>query len=83
MLSRLSCFPSPLVGEDRLGRSPSAEGGCLRNLLGRASSFDGARPLEMSALDARRPPSPALPHKGGEGRAAIGSSFSTIAGGAR
>jgi hypothetical protein len=73
---RLPRSPSPLVGEDRLGRSPSEEGG-RHEFLDRASGFDGTARSAPPALHARRAPSPlglapesALPHEGGEGAAA-------------
>jgi hypothetical protein len=83
---RLPRSPSPLVGEDRRGRSPSEEGG-RHEFPGRASGFDGTAGSAPPAFHARRPPSPlglppesALPHKGGEGRAArLSSSFNTAA----
>src|SRR5215218_5138643 len=67
--------PSPLVGEDRLGRSPSEEGGRLgRPPASEAGGFDGAPSSDATAAYAQRPPSPlglapesVLPRKGGEG----------------
>ena len=67
---RLPRSPSPLVGEDRRGRSPSEEGG-RHEFPGRASGFDGTAGSAPPAFHARRPPSPlglppesALPPRG-------------------
>ncbi|MFL5173877.1 MAG: penicillin-binding protein 1C [Microvirga sp.] len=70
-------YPSPLVGEDRLGaKAPSEEGGRRGRThpSPEAGGFDGAPSSDATALHARRPPSPlglapesALPRKGGEG----------------
>ena len=54
---RLPRSPSPLVGEDRRGRSPSEEGG-RHEFPGRASGFDGTAGSAPPAFHARRPPSP-------------------------
>ena len=53
-------YPSPLAGEDRLGRSPSEEGGRRgrTQTSTEASGFDGAPSSDATALHARRPPSP-------------------------
>src|SRR5829696_9943377 len=73
---RQGSHPSPLLGEDRLGRSPSEEGG----RRGRthpsleAGGFEGAAspgcdgsPCPAAPLSARPSAESALPHEGGEG----------------
>src|SRR5215218_10240335 len=68
--------PSPLVGEDRLGRSPSEEGGRRgpTQTLTDAGGFEGAAspgcdgsPCPAAPLSARPSAESALPRKGGEG----------------
>src|SRR5215204_4734442 len=65
-----SALPSPRAGEGRLGRSPSGEGGRRTSRRGEAEEGASYQP-QASAEDAgdrpQRPPSPTLPHKGGEG----------------
>src|SRR4051812_44078615 len=70
-------YPSPLVGEDRLGAKAPSEGGGRpgrTQTSTEAGGFEGAPSSDATALHARRPPSPlgltpesALPRKGGEG----------------
>ena len=65
--------PSPLSGEDRLGRSPSEEGdaGTERDTRGSGGVDNEAAPdpsaLRRPPLSARASPESALPHEGGEG----------------
>src|SRR5215212_9478318 len=67
--------PSPLVGEDRLGRSPSEEGGRRgpTQTLTDAGGFEGAASpgcdgslCPAAPLSARPSAESALPHEGGE-----------------
>src|SRR5829696_4501220 len=88
-LRHLECGnPSPLVGEDRLGRSPSEEGGRRgqTQVFIETSGFDDASsrcegaPCQAPPLSARASPESALPHKGGEGAAARWRAWFIIAG---